>query len=135
MQSRLELGDLLLIAEAVLGEPAERLHRTISLWRVESALATPFVSVAGVDLYPDPVERAAICCSRLVRNRPFPRENREIAYLCMGELLGQVGFSLALSPEGEREMEDATQALEAGTLSEEEFVSLVRSWVVCEGRG
>jgi prophage maintenance system killer protein len=133
MQRRLELGDLLLIAEAVLGEPAEHLHRTISLWRVELALAAPFASVGGVDFYSDPVERAAICCSRLVRNRPFPRGNRKIAYLCMTELLEQAG--LALSPQGKREVGDATRALEAGTLSEEEFVAQVRSWISYEGRG
>ena len=135
MQRRLGLVDLLLIAEAVLGEPAERLFRTVSLWRVESALAAPFVSDGGLDLYPDPVERAAICCSRLVRNRPFPHGNRQIACLCMRELLEGAGFSWSLSTEDEREADEMIKALEAGTLSEERFVSWVRSQVPFEERG
>ena len=135
MQGRIGMGDLFLIAEAVLGEPAARLHREVSLWRVESALAAPFTKIGGVDLYPDPVGRAAICCSRLVRNAPFLRGNREIAYLCMQELLGRAGFSWSPSAEGAPEVDEAIRALEAGTLSEEEFVSRVRSWVSSEGRG
>lgn len=135
MQRRLLLVDLFLIAEAVLGEPAQRLFRTVSLWRVESALAAPFVRVGEVELYPDPVERAAICCSRLVRNRPFPRGNRQIACLCMRELLDRAGFSWSFSTEDEREAEEMIRALEAGTLSEENFVSWVRSWIPSEGEG
>jgi Fic/DOC family len=134
MQGRLELGDLLLIAEAVLEESAEHLHRTVSLWRIESALAAPFASVGGVDLYPDPVERAAICCSRLVRNQPFPRKNEEIAYLCMGAMLEQADFFWTRPPGGDREADEAIRALEARTWSEEKFVSWVRSRFSFEGR-
>lgn len=135
MQGHLELGDLLLIAEAVLGESAEHLQRTVSLARLEPALTAPFASVGGIDLYPDPVERAAICCSRLLRNHPFPRENRQIAYLCMRDLLEQAGYSWPLSPQSAGEIADAMGALEVGKLSEEEFVSWVRSQVSFEGRG
>jgi death on curing protein len=129
MQERLGLVDLLLIAEAVLREPAERLHRTVSLWRVESALAAPFVSDGGVELYPDPVERAAICCSRLVRNHPFPHGNKKIAYLCMREMLGRGGVPWLGSRGGEAEIAGAINELEAGTWSEERFVFWVRSRV------
>lgn len=135
MQSGLELGDLLLIAEAVLGEPAERLQHTISLSRLQPALIAPFASVGGVDLYPDPVERAAICCSRLVRSHPFPCKNEQIAYLCMRELLERADVSWAPSRQGAHEVADAIRALEAGKLSEEQFVARVRSQVSLEERG
>jgi prophage maintenance system killer protein len=135
MQERLGFSDLLLIAEAVLGEPAERLHREVSLWQVESALAAPFLSDGPVEVYPDPAERAAICCSRLTRNRPFPRGNREIAYLCMREMLERGGTSWSPSPQVEDEINDVIRALESGTLNEEQFVFWVRSAVASEGGG
>jgi prophage maintenance system killer protein len=130
---RLEFGELMMIAEAVLGESAERLHRSISLWRVQLALAAPFVRIGGVELYPDPLERAAICCSRLVRNRPFPRGNKEIAYLCMREMLERAGVSWPLSPHREVELDGMIEALAAGTLSEGEFVSWIRSGEMADG--
>lgn len=132
MQS-IGLVDLLLIAEAVLGEPAERLHRTVSLWRLESALAAPFISVGGTELYPEGAEKAAICCSRLLRNRPFPQGNRTIAYLCMREMLARGGLLWVGSAHDRAEVDDAIKALEAGALSEEQFVSWVRSRVASEG--
>ncbi len=131
----LGLVDLLLIAEAILGEPAERLHRTVSLWRIESALTAPFIGVGGRELYPDGAEKAAICCSRLIRNRPFPRGNREIAYLCMREMLERDAFAWPDSVEGRSEIDGVIDALEAGTLSEERFVSWVRSRVASEKGG
>jgi len=130
MRERLGFVDLLLIAEAVLGEPAERLHRTVSLWRVESALAAPFASDGGVELYADPVERAAICCSRLIRNRPFPHGNEAVAFECMREMLERGGFPWPRPHEDAVEIASLLRALAVGTLSEERFVSWVRSRVL-----
>jgi prophage maintenance system killer protein len=127
VHERLEFGELMMIAEAVLEESAERLHRTVSLWRVQMALAAPFLRIGGVELYPDPVERAAICCSRLVRNRPFSRGNKEIAYLCMREMLARAGVSWPLSRQKEGELDRMIEALALGRLSEGEFVSWIRS--------
>ena len=84
---RLHLADLLLIAEAVLGTPAEDLARVVQIPEAESALAAPFATFAGVVFYSDPAERAAICCSRLIRNHPFPNGNKRVAYGCMREML------------------------------------------------
>jgi prophage maintenance system killer protein len=131
----LGLVDLLLIAEAILGEPAERLHRTVSLWRIESALTAPFTGVGGVELYPDGAEKAAICCSRLIRNRPFPHGNREIAYLCMREMLERGGLAWRSSAGADAQIDAVIKELEAGTLSEEQFVSCVRSRVASEEGG
>ena len=129
MQKRLGLVDLLLIAEALLGEPAERLLRKVSIVRAEAALAAPAASFDGVEFYPDPVERAAVCCSRLVRNHPFPRGNKEIAYECMREMLEREGISWPHSPQDDAEVADLIEALAMGRLREEEFVSWVRSRV------
>jgi death-on-curing protein len=67
MPERLELADLLLIAEAVLGESAEHLALVIGHSGADSALAAPFASFDGIEFFDDPVERAAICCSRIIR--------------------------------------------------------------------
>jgi hypothetical protein len=53
----------------------------------------------------------------------------------MRKLLERAGFSWSPSPQGAREIADAIKALEAGRLSEEQFVSWVRSQVSPEGRG
>jgi prophage maintenance system killer protein len=90
-QNRLSLADLLLIAEAVLAVPAEELHRLVPLGTAEAALAAPFATVGGTALYPDPVERAAICCSRIARARPFPEGNSQVGYECMLEMLARAG--------------------------------------------
>jgi death on curing protein len=125
MQERLGLDDLLRIAEGVLGEPAERLLGSVSIARAESALAGAFASFGEVEVYPDPVQRAAICCSRLVRNHPFPDGNAEIAYECMRELLGRGGFAWIRPREDAAEISHMIKALAVGTVSEEEFVSWV----------
>lgn len=126
MYERLEFGEFLLIAEGVLGEPAAHLHRAAELWRIELALVAPVVEIGGARLYPDPVERAAICCARILRYRPFPRENKKIAYLSMRVMLERAGIPWPLSPQGDAELGEVLGALEAGTLSEEEFVSWMK---------
>lgn len=69
MSERLALADFLLIAEAVLETPAEDLARTVLIGSAESALAAPFATFAGIVFYDEAVERAAICCSRSIRNQ------------------------------------------------------------------
>jgi len=127
MRDDLDLGDLLLIAEAVLGEPAENLQRRASIPRAQAALADAFASFEGVYFYPDPVQRAAICCSRIIRHRPFSHRNNWIAYECMQEILEREGFSWSWSPGDAVEISAMIEALAVGTLSEEKFVSWVRS--------
>lgn len=129
MQERLGLGDLLLIAEAVLGTPAERLSRAISVSTAESALAAPFASFGGIDFYPDPVERAAICCSRLIRNHPFPDGNKRIAYECMREMLERADLPWPRPREDAIEIAETINELDAKTLDEAEFVTWVRERV------
>ncbi len=129
MEERLQLGDLLLIGEAVLGTEAELLARMMLIPSAESALAAPFASFGGVDFYPNPVERASICCSRLIRNSPLPDGNKRVAYECMREMLDRGGFPWPRPGEDAIEIAETIEALAAGTLSEAEFVSWVRSRV------
>lgn len=129
MQERLGLGDLLLIAEAVLNSKAEELARIVLVSSAESALAAPYASFGGIDFYPDPVERAAICCSRIIRNSPFPDGNKRVGYECMREMLERDDLPWPRPSEDAVEIAETVEALAARTLNEEEFVTWVRERV------
>jgi prophage maintenance system killer protein len=133
MGGDLDLGDLLAIAEAVLGEPAEDLQHSVSVRQAQAALAEALASFGGIYFYSDPVQRAAICCSRIIRHRPFPRRNSWIAYLFMREILEREGFAWPHFPDYVAEVSAMVEALAVGTLSEEQFVSWVRSRVASKG--
>jgi hypothetical protein len=71
----LELGDFLVIAEAVLEIPAEtllRFQRVVPL--AESALQALQAGFGGVELYPDFEMKAAILCSALSETTRFRTE-------------------------------------------------------------
>jgi death on curing protein len=88
----IDVADCLLLAEAVTGLDATVLGRTPHIVaRVESAVAAPFVEPGGVEAYPGLVMKAAVLCSRLLRNHPLPDGNKRLAYLCMIELIRRNG--------------------------------------------
>lgn len=120
------IADFLLAAEAVLGIDAERIARATRISLAESALAAPFASFEGNDLYTDPVQRAAIIASRLVRNHPLPDGNARVALLLMDIYLEQEGFRLAAAP---AEIDVTFRDLASGRLPEAGFVSWLRSRV------
>ncbi|HET7445548.1 MAG TPA: Fic family protein [Solirubrobacterales bacterium] len=126
MTMRLELADLLLIAEAMLGTPAEQLARVILVGSAESALAAPFASFDGIDFYEDPAERAAICCSRIIRNHPFPDGNKRVGYECMREMLERDDVPWP-RPGDVDEIAGTIEALAAREISERDFVAWVKA--------
>jgi death on curing protein len=85
----LDLAEYLLIAEAVLGVAAEEIARWPGIGLAESALHAPAAGFAGVELYPDVVDKAAVLCVRLARNHPLPDGNKRVAYLAMLEFLAR----------------------------------------------
>lgn len=129
MQERLGLDDLLLIAEGVLEEPTDRWLPPMAISRAMSALAAPFETLDGAELYPDPVQRAAICCSRVISAHPFPHGNAKVAFECMREMLERGGFSWPRPREDAVEIIHLIEALAVGAVGEEEFVSWVCSRV------
>ena len=72
MTRYLELADYLLIAEAVLGVPAELIADFNRIGLAESALAAPQVGFGGVEAYPDFATKAAVLWWHLVKNDPLP---------------------------------------------------------------
>lgn len=127
MPHRLTILDLLRIAESVLDISARELARELDLSRAESALAAPFASFAGVDFYPDPAERAAICCSRIVRNQPFPGGNTLVGYECLREMLERADVPWPRPSEDAERIRAMLERLAGREISEENFVRWVRA--------
>lgn len=98
---RLDLADYLLIAEAILGISTDRLRRTAKLGLVESALAAPFAGLGEQDVYPEPVDKAAVLCSRLIRNHPLPDGNKRVAFICMREFIARNELTWRRPPDDE----------------------------------
>ncbi len=126
MSNRLEISDFLLIAEAVLRVEAERLARTVRIPAAEAALAAPFASLDGVPFYSDPAERAAICCSRIIRGNPLPDGNKRVAYECMREMLERSGVGWPRPREDAEEIAAKVEGLAARRISEPDFVRWVK---------
>jgi hypothetical protein len=59
LTAHLDLADYLLIAEAVLGVPAEEIARWPGMGLAESALHAPAAGFAGVEFYQDVIDKAA----------------------------------------------------------------------------
>ena len=81
MAEYLDLADYLLIAESVLGVPAEAIAEWPGIGLAESALHAPAMGFGGVEFYPDMLDKAAVLCVRLARNHPLPDGNKRVAYL------------------------------------------------------
>ncbi len=122
----LGLADFLLAAEAVLGIDAARVARATRISLAESALAAPFASFEGNDLYPDRVQRAAILASRIMRNHPLPDGNRRVALVLMDVYLDEQGLRLNATAE---DVDRTFAGVAAGRLSEARFASWLRGRV------
>jgi death-on-curing protein len=88
----LELADFLLIAEAVLGVDARELAYPARLNLAESALAAPSATFEGHEFYPTFATKAAVLCSRLIRNHSLPDGNKRVGDLCLVEFVERNGY-------------------------------------------
>ena len=78
MIAYLDIVDFLLIAEQVLGLPAELIAHFDRIALAESALAAPRTGFGGVEAYPDLETKAAVLCWHLVKNHPLPDGNKRL---------------------------------------------------------
>ena len=125
MAEYLDLADYLLIAEAVLGVPAEAIARWPGIGLAESALHAPAAGFEGVELYPDVIDKAAVLCSRLARNHPLPDGNKRVAYLATLEFLAQ--NDLRWMPPSVEETVATIERVAAGSISERELADWLRA--------
>jgi death-on-curing protein len=121
----LDVADYLLIAEAVLGVTAEEVARWPGIGLAESALHAPVAEFAGVELYPDVVDKAGVLCVRLARNHPLPDGNKRVAYLALLEFLARNGIEW-LRPSADETVAMIEQVA-AGKVSERELADWLRA--------
>lgn len=124
MAAYLDLADYLLIAEAVLGVPAETIARWPGISLAESALQAPAMGFGGVEFYPDVIDKAAVLCVRLARNHPLPDGNKRVAYLALLEFLTRNHVEWA--PPSVEETVATVERLAAGEISERELADWLR---------
>jgi death-on-curing protein len=115
----IDLADFLLAAEAVLGIDTTRLARVTKIPLAESALAAPFATFGGRDFYEQPVHRAAVLASRIIRNHPLPDGNKRVALILMDLYLEENGYKLTASPQ---EIDQMFRAVAAREHSEDYFM-------------
>ena len=124
MTDYLDLADYLLIAEAVTGIPAETLGRLPRLDLAESALHAPQAEFGGVEFYPDFVVKAAILCSRLLRNHPLPDGNKRAAWVSLQEFIERNEHDW--DPPSVDEAESVVLAVAASEMTEDELTNWLR---------
>jgi hypothetical protein len=100
------IGDLLVVAEGDLGAPASFL-----------------ADFESGDLDPGSVEEAAAYGAWTICHKPFPKDNGEIGYRVMLQMLEESGHPWPRPHEDV--IEKMIEALEAGTITEAEFVDWV----------
>jgi death on curing protein len=127
MNEQIDLAEFLVIAERVLGVNAKVLKSATKLDAAESALAAPFMGFGEKLFYPDPAQRAAIVCSRIIRNHPLPDGNKRTGYLCMLVQLAHAGLTFTHPEGGQDETADVIEALAASEFAEKAFVEWVKT--------
>ena len=90
----LTLHQALVIGEAVTGIDAKTLASISRLELLDSALHAPQAGSGEEDLYSDFFMKAAVLCSRIVRNHPLPDGNERLAWTCLVMLCDLNGYTL-----------------------------------------
>jgi death-on-curing protein len=122
---RLSLGEVLrlhpLVIESSGGDAGLR-----DLGRLESALAQPWVTFDGVDLYEDVVAKAATLGFALIQGHPFIDGNKRIGHSAAEVFLMLNGFSLQADVD---EQEKVILDVASGGLDRDGFEAWLRSRV------
>jgi death on curing protein len=121
----LDLADYLLIAEEVLGVPAETIAGWPGIGLAESALSAPAMGFGEVEFYPDVIDKAAVLCVRMARNHPLPDGNKRVAYLALVEFLARNGIEWA--PPSVEKTVAMIEGVAAGRISEPELADWIRA--------
>jgi death-on-curing protein len=91
---------------------------------LESALAQPFASFDGIDLYPNLEEKAARYAFGIVRGHPFADANKRTGTICMAAFLKMNGYRF--KPR-HSDLEQMILRLASGEADFEELTAFVRS--------
>lgn len=121
MTSYLELADYLLIAEQILGTPAEAIAKFNRIGLAESALAVPQAGFGGEEAYPDFAAKTAVLCWHLVKNHPLPDGNKRCAFLATVEFVERNGHNWHPAPGDPEETDRVIRAVASSEISESDF--------------
>jgi death-on-curing protein len=97
------------------------------LGALESAVAQPYMTFGGEDLYPGLVEKAAALGFSLVMNHPFVDGNKRAGHAAMETFLVLNGHELTAPTD---EQERVVLGLAAGTLKRDEFTEWIRTHLI-----
>ncbi len=96
----------------------------------ESALAQPFMTFGGEDLYPTLADKASALGFSLINNHPFIDGNKRVGHAAMKSFLRLNQHDLVADID---EQERVVLAVAAGELGREEFTEWVKAHVVERG--
>lgn len=125
MIAYLEFADYLLIAESVLGLPAEAIANFDRIGLAQSALGAPQAGFGGVEAYPDFETKAAVLCWHLVKNHPLPDGNKRCAFLATVEFIERNGRTWMPAPGDPDETDQVIRGVASSELSQADF----RAWI------
>lgn len=93
---------------------------------LESALARPYQTFAGVDLYPTPIEKAAAIAESIILNHPYLDGNKRTGFLAMLAVLDENNLTLKAT---EAEAYGTMIQLSTGALNYEGLVQWLQEHV------
>jgi death on curing protein len=91
---------------------------------MESAIARPYQTFAGEDLYPTVFEKAAAIAESIIINHPFVDGNKRTGFLVMLAILKNENYQLVISNE---EIYNFTIKISTGEIKFEEIVEWLKS--------
>lgn len=91
---------------------------------LESALARPFQTFGGDDLYPTIFKKAAAVGESIIMNHPFIDGNKRSGYLLMEALLRYEGYKIIASDE---DLYNFVISISTGSISFEEIVEWLKN--------
>lgn len=91
---------------------------------LESALAQPYMTFSGNELYPSLAEKAAALGFSLIQNHPFADGNKRIGHAAMAMFLAINGYKIEASIDEQTEI---ILSVAAGKISREEFTEWLAS--------
>ncbi len=94
---------------------------------LESAIARPFQTFGGGDLYPTIIEKAAAICESILINHPFVDGNKRTGYILMESILlfGQLRIKLT-----DEEIYPFVISISTGEKKYEDIVALLQQNIV-----
>ena len=126
----LDVADFLAISELVLDQSAENIAHVSRLELADSALHAPAASFGGVEFYPGLVTKAAVLCTRIVKNHPLPDGNKRVGFVCMIEFCLSNGLTWTPPPGDEDGEASAGVILElAAGPGDEDAVTALAEWI------